>query len=64
MSIAEAMTLDQKIGQTLQIDFYSFSKDGVTSPEQAIKLSLGSILVGGNGSPDENGNMIDLPWQQ
>ena len=54
------MTLDQKIGQTIQLDFYGVtSKTGTTSAD-AIKFSLGSLLVGGNGCPDNNGNIIDF----
>jgi hypothetical protein len=46
------MSLDQKIGQTIQVDFYSMvGKNGTTSAD-AIKLALGSLLVGGNGCPD------------
>lgn len=58
------MTIDQKIGQTIQADFYSFEKKGVTDPSDAIKYHLGSLLVGGNGAPDENGNMVIMPDNQ
>ncbi len=52
------MTLDQKIGQTIQLDFYGITgKNGTTSAD-AIKFSLGSLLVGGNGCPDSNGDLI------
>jgi hypothetical protein len=51
-TIAASMTIDQKIGQTIQLDFYGLTgKTGTTSAD-AIKFSLGSILVGGNGCPD------------
>jgi beta-glucosidase len=54
------MSLDQKIGQTIQLDFYGLtSKTGTTSAD-AIKFSLGSLLVGGNGCPDSNGNILDM----
>lgn len=55
------MSLDQKIGQTIQVDFYSITNRGNTDPAQAIKFHFGSLLVGGNGAPDENGNMITMP---
>ncbi len=52
------MTIDQKIGQTIQLDFYGITgKNGTTSAD-AIKLSLGSLLVGGDGCPDANGDLI------
>jgi len=51
-TIAASMSLDQKIGQTIQVDFYSMvGKNGTTSAD-AIKFALGSLLVGGNGCPD------------
>lgn len=60
-SIAAAMTVDQKIGQTIQVDFYSVTGKNGTDPVAAAKLHLGSFLVGGNGVPDANGNMISIP---
>lgn len=53
------MTIDQKIGQTLQVDLYAITnaKNG-TDGAEAVKYNLGSILVSGNGCPDANGNMI------
>lgn len=59
--IAVAMTLDQKIGQTLQVDFGAFNTKKGTDEQEAIKLHLGSLLVGGDGMPDANGNMVDIP---
>ena len=59
--IAVAMTLDQKIGQTLQVDFGAFTSKKGTDEQEAIRLHLGSLLVGGDGMPDENGNMITVP---
>ena len=54
------MNLQQKIGQTVQVDFYAMvTKNGTTSAE-AIKLGLGSLLVSGNGCPDINGNMVAI----
>ena len=55
------MSLDQKIGQTLQVDFGAFSAKNKTDENLAVKLHLGSLPVGGDGMPDENGNMIDVP---
>lgn len=59
--IAVAMSLDQKIGQTLQVDFNAFNTKKGTDETEAAKLHLGSLLVGGDGMPDENGNMIVVP---
>ena len=58
--IAQAMTLDQKIGQMLQVDFQAVGHDHITDEQIAINLHLGSLLVGGNGMPDDNGNLVDL----
>ena len=59
-TIAASMNLQQKIGQTIQVSFDALTgKNGTTSAD-AIKYALGSVLVGGNGCPDENGNMIAL----
>lgn len=51
-SIAVAMSLDQKIGQTLQVDFTAFNTKSGTDEKEAAKLHLGSLLVGGDGMPD------------
>ena len=59
-NIAESMTLDQKIGQTIQVDFYAMHGKNGTSQDDAINLALGSLLIGGNGCPDENGNLINF----
>jgi hypothetical protein len=50
--IAVAMSLDQKIGQTLQVDFSAFNTKKGTDEAEAAKLHLGSLLVGGDGMPD------------
>lgn len=55
------MTLEQKIGQTVQLDFNTLTTKNGTDPTLAEKMHLGSILVGGNGAPDANGNMISFP---
>jgi hypothetical protein len=60
-SIAAAMNVDQKIGQTVQLDFYAVSDKNGTDPVLASKWHLGSLLVGGNGAPDANGNLVILP---
>lgn len=57
-TIAASMSLDQKIGQTIQLDFYGLTTKSGTSNADAIKYALGSILVGGNGCPDSNGNCV------
>ena len=54
------MTLDQKIGQVLQVDFGALGHDHITDDNIARNLYLGSLLIGGNGMPDENGNLVDL----
>lgn len=51
-SIAVAMTIEEKIGQTLQVDFGAITSKKGTDPQEAIKLHLGSLLVGGDGMPD------------
>ena len=52
-NIAAAMTIDQKIGQTIQADLYAItSPKGGTDAALASKYHLGSVLVGGNGCPD------------
>lgn len=60
-SIAAAMTIDQKIGHTVQLDLYALADKNGTDPALASKLHLGSVLVGGNGAPDSNGNLITMP---
>ena len=59
--IAVAMTLDQKIGQTIQADFYAITSKGHTDPALATKFHFGSLLVGGDGCPDANGNLVTMP---
>ena len=56
--IASAMTLDQKIGQTIQADFYSIASKNHTDLNLVTKHHFGSLLVGGDGCPDESGNMF------
>ena len=51
-TIAASMSLDQKIGQTIQVDFYAMATKNGSSQTDAVKLALGSLLVGGNGCPD------------
>ena len=56
------MSIDQKIGQTIQADFYSITtKKNVTQPTLAKKYFFGSLLVGGDAAVNEEGNLIDLP---
>ena len=63
-NIAAAMSIDQKIGQTIQVDFYSITTNkNVTEPAEAAKYFLGSLLVGGDAAVNEAGNLIDLPDQ-
>lgn len=57
------MTLDQKIGQMIQADFRAITNEErqVTTPEEAVTLALGSLLVNANAAPTENGNLARLP---
>lgn len=57
-SIAAAMTVDQKIGQTVQLEFFAITGKNGTDPALATKYHLGSLLVGGDGVPDANGNLV------
>jgi hypothetical protein len=59
--ITDVMTLDQKIGQIIQAEFYAITSKGVTDPNEALSLNLGSLLVGGNGAAGVNGNMATMP---
>jgi beta-glucosidase len=58
LTIAEGMTLDQKIGQTIQLDFYAMSSVNGTIGSEAVKYNLGSILMGAIGCPNDDGNCI------
>lgn len=57
-TIAASMNLEQKIGQTIQLDFYGLTGKNGTTSAGATKYNLGSVLVGGNGCPDANGNIL------
>lgn len=52
------MTLDQKIGQTIQLDFYAMTSVNGTMGSEAVKYNLGSILMGAIGCPNDDGNCI------
>ena len=58
------MSLDQKLGQILQVDFTAFNTKKGTEEALAIKYHLGSLLVNGDGLVDENGNLIDIPTKE
>ena len=60
LKIAQAMTLEQKIGQTIQADFYAITSKDKTNASEAATLHLGSLLVGGNGAPTSTGDMADI----
>lgn len=60
LKIAKAMTVEQKIGQTIQADFYAITSKGKTDYAEAVNLHLGSLLVGGNGAPTSTGDMADV----
>ena len=53
------MTIEQKIGQMMQVDFTAFNEDNKLIPAKAEQLYIGSLLVGGNGLADEDGNIVD-----
>ncbi|CAD8161610.1 unnamed protein product [Paramecium octaurelia] len=56
--IVKSMTLAQKIGQTTQVDFiYLNDAEGKTQYDKIKEWNLGSVLVGGNGCPDDEGNI-------
>lgn len=51
--IAEAMTLDQKIGQMTQLDMKALTNEEkeTTNADEAVTLALGSILISGSAAP-------------
>lgn len=62
--ITEGMTLDQKIGQTIQADmeFITNREKNITDPQEALKYNLGSLLISGNAAPTTDGNIARIPW--
>lgn len=40
------------------------NKDDITDPKDATNYYLGSLLIGGNGAPDENGNIVPNPYNE
>jgi hypothetical protein len=61
--IAQSMTLEQQIGQTLQADFEAITQKDkeLTNPDEALSLFLGSLLISGNAAPTDNGNIAKVP---
>jgi hypothetical protein len=61
--IAEAMTLNQKVGQMIQLDMKAITNEEreTTNPEEAVTLELGSILINANAAPTESGNLARIP---
>jgi hypothetical protein len=61
--IAESMTIDQLIGQMVQLTFGGITNEEkeTTNPEEAVTLALGSLLVEGNEAPTDNGNIAKIP---
>jgi hypothetical protein len=57
------MTLEQKVGQTLQVDIESITnrEKQQTDPNQAVALALGGLMVPGDSAPTEDGNLATLP---
>lgn len=61
LKITQAMTLEQKIGQTAAVDFYGITSKNVTSPDEALKMGFGSLFVSATGTPNAAGNMASIP---
>lgn len=59
--ITMAMSLQQKVGQTIQAEFGCLATKGHIDPSVALKYSLGSVLVNGDNVPDANGDLIPIP---
>ena len=57
------MTLEQKVGQTLQVDIESITnrEKQQTDPNQAVTWALGGLMVPGDSAPTEDGNLATLP---
>ena len=53
------MTLDQKIGQTAQVDAAALTNGNTTSNETMIKYSIGGVLIGDN-QPNKDGNLLPV----
>ena len=62
-TIAESMTLNQKIGQMVQLDMKALTNEEkeTTNPEEAVTLELGSILISASAAPTESGNLARIP---
>ena len=56
------MSLEQKIGQTIQADIQQFTEKQVTNPDKAIQYFLGSVLIAGNAAPTLDGNLAKIPY--
>lgn len=61
--IVEAMTLEQKVGQTIQADIESITNKEKqnTDPNQAITWNLGGLMIVGDSAPTTDGNLATLP---
>lgn len=53
------MSIDQKIGQIIQLDVEGITDNEKTNPQEAADLFIGSLFVGGNGAPTNDGNMAN-----
>jgi beta-glucosidase len=51
------MSLEQKLGQMSQPDIGLITKSGKTNEDAITKYFLGSLLIGGDGCPDNNGDL-------
>ncbi|CAD8172306.1 unnamed protein product [Paramecium pentaurelia] len=59
--ILKSMSLAEKIGQTAQVDFiYLNDAQGKTQYHKIKEWNLGSLLVGGNGCPDDESNITSM----
>ena len=59
--ITTAMTLQQKVGQTIQVSFGALVDKAGTDPSLATKYFLGSVLANGDDAVDSNGNVVVIP---
>ncbi len=57
--IVASMTVDQKIGQTLQVDFNALTDKlkSQTDPAQAVTWALGGLMITGDMAPTADGNI-------
>lgn len=54
------MSLEQKIGQTIQTDYYALTENNISSKDFGLQYHIGCVYNSGYGCPDSLGNMVDL----